>query len=185
MRPSSGGPLLLVCRANLVRSPLVQELVAQALRQHGRDDLEVCSAGLEVLVDGVPDPAAVEAARELGCDLSSREAVPVTPEMIEHSGLVVTMTERQRSTVLRLSHHAVPKTFTLPELARLIREIPGPASDWADLARRAHTARPFAAAPDGPEDVADPAGRGRQDHQATAHTLAGFSVTLVASMLRD
>ena len=164
--------LLVVCRANLIRSPLAAGLLRASLKESGRTDLAVRSAGLQA-EPGAPQPEhTVRIAEERGVDLSRHRPVGVTEDLVSGASLVLTMTETQRAAIMRMSPTATARTFTLPELARLITRREGAdAHTWRDLARWAHVSRPLVAPAPDPEDVPDPVGRPLYHLQVIADDL--------------
>ena len=78
--------VLFVCTGNICRSPFA-EVVA---RSAGHVDVE--SAGLAAYAGAQPTADAIAVARELGYDLSSHQARPLTAEMLERADVVVGMT---------------------------------------------------------------------------------------------
>ena len=151
--------VLLVCTANIVRSPLAAAMLASACDTAG---IEVASAGVRAR-PGLP---AAEYTQELalrrGLDLSDHRSHPLEAAHIAASALVLTMTEYQRDYCAPLAHGAGTYTFALRELVRLLAVVdlgggpsePQPRADW--LVERAHLARPRASRPYLAEDVIDP-----------------------------
>jgi protein-tyrosine phosphatase len=146
--------ILVVCTANVARSPLAHVMLAASV------DVEVDSGGTQAR-EG--DPAAVrsqELAAARGLDLSEHRSRPVVPSAIEAADLVVTMSERQRDHCGILVPGAAPKVFTLRELVRLLAatgtDATRTATTPAALAERAHLARPAAPRSWRAEDVHDP-----------------------------
>jgi protein arginine phosphatase len=78
--------ILFVCTGNTCRSPFAEAVA----RREGRVDAE--SAGLSALADDRPPEDAIVVARELGYDLSSHRARPLTEEMLERADVIVGMT---------------------------------------------------------------------------------------------
>ena len=151
--------LLVVCTANIARSPLAGVMLAASLEDHG---IEVVSAGTHARTG---DPAAEPSrrmAQHRGLDLSEHRSQVVTESLVREAGLVVTMSERHRDRCAPLAAGAGSYVFTLRELGRLLgaadlEGIPSAVPDrlgW--LADRAHLARPRASPASGPEDVHDP-----------------------------
>lgn len=151
--------LLVVCTANIARSPLAGAMLAASLEDHG---IGVLSAGTHARTG---DPAAEPSQRmaeDRGLDLSEHRSQPVTESLVREAGLVVTMSERHRDRCAPLAAGAGSYVFTLRELGRLLRaadlhEAPAEVTDrlgW--LADRAHLARPGASPASGPEDIHDP-----------------------------
>jgi protein-tyrosine-phosphatase len=77
--------VLFVCTGNTCRSPFA-EAVGRA------EGLEVESAGLAAYAGDEPPDDAITVAYELGYDLSSHHARPLTKEMLERADVVVGMT---------------------------------------------------------------------------------------------
>lgn len=189
-RPGGDGGLLLLCRANLIRSPMAAALLRARLAERGRADLLVASAGLQVDPGHELPETAVEAAHAQGVDLTDHRPRAAEAAPVREAALVVTMTEEQRAAVERLDRALIPRTFTLPELVRLLRAAAGtgPVESWAAAARAAHRARPLVPPADGAEDVPDPVGRDRRFQQRVAGEIAGLCAelaALVAQPVRD
>jgi protein-tyrosine phosphatase len=77
--------VLFVCTGNICRSPFA-EAVARS------EGLDAESAGLEAYAGAGPTDDAIAVARELGYDLSSHHASPLTGAMLERADVVVGMT---------------------------------------------------------------------------------------------
>jgi protein-tyrosine phosphatase len=160
---------MVVCTSNQARSPVAAALFRDHFTR-GPDDLRadawwpVCSAGLDAS-EGMPLLASMAGA------LSRRGMTPflhasrlLSPARIEGVRLIITMTEAHRHRVNRMSSSAVPRTFTLKELDRLLmspqwERTSAPAGDTVG---RLHALRPLVPRASEPEDVVDPAsGRSR------------------------
>lgn len=179
----AGSPanILVVCTANVCRSPLGAALIGEvAGRQLGADAIAVTSAGTHAR-DGDPASDGTQwIARKWGLDLSGHRARGVEAELVALSDLVITMEAAHRDAILRLHPRALGHTFTWLELARLATRV-GPPRPRAGMdvrdrvaaaARAIHHARPLALEPPaGADDVADPIGRGRRHYQRMAATL--------------
>lgn len=115
--------LLVVCTANVCRSPVAAALLARDLAAVG---VEVTSAGTEA-VPGMPAaPEAVEVVRrELGLGLEHRSR-PLTAALLEQADLVLTMTREQSTLVTAQDPRALRRVFTLRELARILPSLPPP-----------------------------------------------------------
>lgn len=159
--------ILVVCTANICRSPLVMALLEQtAVRRLGRQaPVWVRSSGVHAL-EG--HPAAEESTRQAqarGLDLSRHRGALTTRDEIAEADLVLVMSERHRAHVAGLHPIAARWTFTLREFARLTTALkpidePGmaPRERVRFVARLANGSRAYVHRPDGPEDVADPYG---------------------------
>ena len=171
--------LLVVCRANVARSPLAEVLLADALDGL---DAQVASAGIQAATGSPPARGSVELAAARGLDLTGHRSRPVTTQILIGADLVLTMSENQRDTCTRLVAGSGRYTFTLRELDRLLEHAgtaaassaeasAHPGARLADLVEDAHLARPSARPPRGREDVPDPIGRDWDHWWALAEEL--------------
>lgn len=182
--------VVVVCHANIARSPLGMALVAhQAQTRLGAAaDVAVRSAG----VHARPGLAAAEESRRQaslrGLDLSHHRAAVLTRGDVATTDLVLTMSEKQRAHAVRLHPPAAAWTFTLPELARLCASLEPldpslPARERVRrVARLAASARPYVPRTADPEDVADPY-RGTADDYARMAELVEAQVEVIAEVL--
>lgn len=192
--PRPGDPvaeILVVCHANIARSPLAMAMLeAEARARLGRaaDVVWVRSAGVRAR-DG--HPAASESARQAaqrGLDLGAHRSAMIDRAAVASGDLVLTMTESQRTDVARLVPGANRRTFTLPEFARLcgaLPPVPGQESLRAHVRAvvdAADRARAYVPRPATPEDVADPFGGPREGYARTAIELEAL-VAAVADRL--
>ena len=103
------GHILIVCTANICRSPM-----AAALLQHflaGQNEplksLQVVSAGIAARQgDPISDNAAV-AMKRVGLDLSQHSSQPVTQQLLDGALIVLCMTESHRA-MIQLQFERVP-----------------------------------------------------------------------------
>ncbi len=179
--PRNGDPfrVLVLCTANVCRSPVAAALLRRGL---GGNGIEVASAGLRV-DPGAPVSAQMAALMDLPRDAFG--ARQILPEMIEAAGLVLTMTRAHRAQVVSLVPTAVRRTFTLREFADLAvlaepaDEGQAPGDRLAALVAVAPRLRSRRVA--GPnDDVEDPHGRGRQAHVRAVGEIETAVGTLAA-----
>lgn len=154
--------VLVVCTANIARSPLAEAMLARELG----DGVQVASAGTRAREGFAAAPESVELGEQRGLDLRGHRSRPVSPALVADAELVLTMSERQRDAVAPLSPRTAGRVFTLREFDRLTRAVePDVAPDGSRLDRllwwrdQAHLARPMAPPASGREDIADPIGR--------------------------
>jgi protein-tyrosine phosphatase len=151
--------LLVVCTANIARSPLADAMLSASLEPHG---VEVISAGTQAIEGHPAAELTQKMAARRGLDLSGHRSQVVTASLVGEAALVVTMSERHRDRCAPLAAGAGSHVFTLRELVRLLRaadldDAPAQVSErlgW--VVDRAHLARPSAPPAAGPEDVHDP-----------------------------
>jgi protein-tyrosine phosphatase len=151
--------ILVVCTANVARSPLFAAMLADQLGEAAR----VTSAGVRARDGDAAAEGSQLLASRRGLDLSAHRSRPVVPELVAANELILTMSTRQRDACGPLAPRAAQRTFTVRELARLLTDVDAHAAPGGDLADRlrwlrdqAHLARPRSlAGPDG-DDVPDP-----------------------------
>lgn len=169
--------VLVVCTANIARSPLAEVMLDAAL---AAPDLRFSSAGVQAW-EG--DPAAHEGitlAAQQGLDLTRHRSTPASDEVVRGADLVLTMTETHRDYCASRVPRAGEHTFTLREFVRLIDDISplvnvtarsNVGSRLGQLRDAAHAARPRGLRPADPEDIADPIGRGGAAWQTLVRDL--------------
>lgn len=151
--------VLVVCTANIARSPLAEAMVRARLDHLG---VSVSSAGTRGRVGDPPASGSVALAGQRGLDITGHRSRPATPDLIAGADLVLTMSERHRERCSPLATGAAARTFTIEEFVRLLEVVPPgtPTSGGTDRLLQARDAahRARASSPRGPdaEDVADP-----------------------------
>jgi protein-tyrosine phosphatase len=115
--------LLFVCTGNICRSPLAERLAASWAEQSlgaAAAMVRIKSAGTNAL-DGRPmDTRSAAALVELGGNPLGFVAQSVVADAVTNADMVLTMTRRQRRTVLSQAPRGLRHTFTLPEAADLL-----------------------------------------------------------------
>lgn len=108
--------ILSVCTGNVCRSPVAEQLIAQALQDV---DVNVSSAGVSALVGrGAPEPAR-RFASAYGIDVSGHVAQQVNRDGVRRSDLILGMARDHRRHLVEMMPSAMRRTFTLREFARL------------------------------------------------------------------
>lgn len=150
--------VLVVCHANITRSPLLAAMLAE--RWAAAYGLTVGSAGVRAMVGSGPDPGSAVEAEVRGLSLTHHVARQVDAHLVQSARLVLTMTERQRGECRHLAPASAPYVFTVPEAARLAQHVgPTPLDDGLEaLVEAWHHARPYAPRAEELEDVPDPHG---------------------------
>lgn len=181
-RPNARGSastLLVVCTANIARSPLVAALLRMHADARGlRGRLVVDSAGVHARDGDTAAEFTREIARMWGLDLDDHRSKPVGEDLLATAALVVTMSERQRDLLGARGPGLAGRCYTLPELTRLITEVPAeaitpvPDQRLVDVTRWAQRQRPRSARPERREDVADPYGLDWNAYATMANTVA-------------
>jgi protein-tyrosine phosphatase len=183
--------LLLVCTANICRSPMAQfALVAGLHRRWGpaAETVQVHSAGTHAQ-DGAPvaeHSAALLGGR--GIDVSGFGSRRLQVDMIAAADLVLAVTRAHRALVVELRPTAAPYVFGLREFAWLLEEVPPEQVTGDDLPTRfaslvalAHGQR-GRRLPERDLDLADPYGRRKGAYRKTLR-LIDDAVTVVLDRL--
>ncbi len=155
--------VLLVCTANVSRSPMAVALLRHHLTDRFGEQsvtIRVASAGTTALVGAPADPDVARVLTAL-----RRPVVPTEParqldaELVGGADLVLTMTRQQRAVVITTVPPAQRRVFTVLELARIARRLAGerrlpPSATLAHGLRALVTAAPAWRGPTAPQDPA-------------------------------
>jgi len=172
--------VLVVCTANVCRSPMAQGFLAVELAAR-HVEAAVRSAGT---VPGPerPPPGAVAAMAAWGIDTSGHRARPLEDHLLEEADLVLGMARAHvREAVVRLPA-VFSKTFTLKELVRRAgavgpRRPQEPVDAWLARVGTGRRRQVIVGRSDD-DDVADPIGGPPAAYRATASELHDLIVTL-------
>lgn len=182
--PDGGLHVLVVCTANIARSPVAAALLAAGWRS--APGIRVSSAGLRARVGAPVDPAMAALASVAVPETGARQ---VTPELVRSADLVLTMTAAQRAAVVGSVPAAVRRTFTLAELAALaalaagndVLPAGGAAQRLAGLLAAAPRLRPLRT-PGAHDDIEDPYGRDDVLQRQVAAALEQHTTALVRAV---
>ena len=121
---SAPGHILVVCTANICRSPMAAALLQHALAAQPEPlrSLKVISASVAGGSGDSVSANSVTAMKKVGIDISGHRSQPVTDELVDHAALVLGMTESHRA--MLLSHRASD-----PDHIYLFREFLPPPAD--------------------------------------------------------
>lgn len=111
--------ILVVCEANICRSPMAQGLLAAAL-----PNVKVHSAGLCALSGMPADEAAVRLMQARGIDIESHRSLQITRELCLHAELVLVMEADQRKRLEQTYPVACGRVFRLGEYSKF--DVPDP-----------------------------------------------------------
>ena len=160
--------ILFVCTGNICRSPYAERRLRQLLPDAG---VPIASAGVGAMVGSGIEAETSEQLRRLGADVTGFAARAVTPELLEDSELVLTLTRAHRGEVARVHPAAMRRIFALGDFADLCRSSQTwrpirPSQPWlpqvvAEAAAARGTIAPREAAV---VDVVDPYGRSARTH---------------------
>jgi protein-tyrosine phosphatase len=181
--------IVIVCTANICRSPMAEAMIRRALREHGPDAARVIveSAGVYGHEGSPIAPGSAAALNALGIEDDGHRGRLLTPAIVGAADLVLTMEEQHRDAILAGSPEARDRTFTLREFARLAGGEAPPAGAGVAARSRAlvaaagprRTVLPWA----GVDDVPDPYGGPSEGYHACAALLLGEVGTLLRPLL--
>ena len=108
------GLVIVVCTANICRSPMGEKLLRHALAAEPEPlrSLKVVSAGIAASRGQPPTDNSVAALKKVGLDLSGHTSQPLTQELLDRALAVFCMTESHR-TAIELHFERVPKNLHL------------------------------------------------------------------------
>ncbi|MCD9154535.1 arsenate reductase/protein-tyrosine-phosphatase family protein [Aeromicrobium duanguangcaii] len=166
--------ILVVCTANVCRSPVMEAMLAQLL---DASRFEVTSAGVMAPRGKPIDPASAAQLRARNVPVPDRTARQLRSDLVAAADLVLTATRSHRAEVLDLDPRALRRTFTLVEFAGLCTQVE--ATDVAGLVSAAAAARSR-----GPRDVdlVDPIGQPTEVHADVAARIE-TAVRTIADVL--
>ena len=102
--------LLMVCTANICRSPLAEGLFRERLKEK---NVQVTSAGVMALVGKPAVMESQEVARAKGFDISSHRAQQLTNDLVSENDLILVMEDWQKKEVAKMFPQARGKVFLL------------------------------------------------------------------------
>jgi protein-tyrosine phosphatase len=177
----SRSQVLILCTANVCRSPMAQALLADRLAA-----LELTAAVRSggMLGDGEPPrPEATAVMAGYGLDIAAHRSRRATAEDLEAADLTLAMAREHVRYAVVTAPAVWPRAFTLKELVRRGGTV-GPRAAGEDLAgwlARAHSGRERSAllGDSAADDVADPAGGPQAGYAEAAAVLSGLLDHLV------
>lgn len=157
--------VLIVCTANLCRSPMGERLLRAAMTPAGSGPRwEVRSGGVRGFVDRPMHELAARTLQERGISPDGFTSRPLTRVMLEEADLVLTATRAHRAAAVELAPRTIRRTFTLFQFARLAAAVPAlgplpPGQAGRTLLAEALLARSdVPAVPGEQDDLLDPIG---------------------------
>lgn len=159
--------LLVVCTANVCRSPMAGALLGSLCERHAVP-VQVHTAGLQVPLLPV-DPQAVTVMAAFGLDISGHRPQPVQRQHVDAAHLVLAMTREHVRHLATEFPGAFSRTFTVKEIARRVRTAPVPL-DLTSLHEGRTPATLLGRSAD--DDIDDPYGMAPPAHARCADELS-------------
>ena len=112
--PAPAGNILVVCTANVCRSPMAAKLLTHALAAESPPlpSLRVVSAGLSAARGQPATENSISALKKVSLDLSGHSSQLLTQAMLDEALVVFCMTESHRA-MIELNYEPVPKHLYL------------------------------------------------------------------------
>ena len=178
--------ILIVCHANLCRSPLAEGLARRLFDEtFGPDAVTVASAGTHGW-DGSPmHQGSAQVLAECGVPADAFVSRTVDARILNGSDLVLTAAREQRAACVTLAPATVGRTFTLRQFARYAAAVqPAAHLQTGTATERMHAlvkevARVRHLVPLGEDDLADPMGRPIEAFRTCAEEVWAELTTIV------
>jgi len=173
--------ILVVCTANVCRSPMGEFLLRAMADQRGLA-VDVSSSGF--MTNGDPaSPRVQEVMAARGYDLSAHASRCSTPKILESADLIVTMERRHGRDLSLMLPSAQRRIFTLGRVVDLLAE---PTSDGTTAIDRLADLGANRVAGDllgeGPDEVDDPFAKSLRVHRQTADRLTSLCAGLLVGL---
>ncbi|SKB07336.1 arsenate reductase/protein-tyrosine-phosphatase family protein [Aeromicrobium choanae] len=168
-----GHRILVVCTANVCRSPMVAAMLGHRLDPQL---FTIDSAGVRAPRGRPMDPDSADQLRARGVPVPQRTAQQLTRDLVLGADLALTATRAHRADVLDLDPRALRRTFTVLEFAALAQLAETGGVD--DIVRAAAGLRTQGPAD---TDLQDPIGRPPAVHAEVAERAGGAVTAIVAA----
>ncbi len=117
--------ILIVCTANMSRSPMAEALLSAEVAARGHDWV-VRSAGTEAVAGTPASRTATKAVAELGLDMSGHQTAPVRRELLQDSTIVLAMEQRHIDDIVRNFGPELPPVFLFHQLIGQTTDVEDP-----------------------------------------------------------
>lgn len=178
--------ILVVCTANICRSPMAEVLLSAYLERALPDSPRplISSAGTHARPDEPAAPGMVKIATRWRLDLSRHRSRPLDASLVGSQDLVLTMEDRHRRAVARLFPGITQRTFLLTEFAALLDVANGraPAPDLRTLVRHLQQRRARLTVDE--VDIPDPYGGPSEGYKTAAWQLAEIAEHIGGGLAR-
>jgi protein-tyrosine phosphatase len=176
--------ILVVCTANVCRSPVAERLLQHRLAERDCAAI-VTSAGTRGGRLAIHQDT-VAAAEQVGLVVADHVSRQIDPRLIREDGadLVIGMTREHLREVVAIEPSAWPRTFTLKELARaatLVGRVETTVAEWVATASGGRRAADLMT-PSDDDDLADPYGLERRAHVRMVEEVDDLTRRIAAAL---
>ncbi|MBU3701263.1 MAG: hypothetical protein FGM58_04350 [Acidimicrobiia bacterium] len=179
--------VLIVCTANICRSPMAEALLQRSL-DAADVPASVTSAGTSTMLEWgrPPAPEAVEVMATMGLDIAAHTSRPLTVRQIAAADLVIGMAREHLRDAALMAPYALPRLVTMKELVRRTGAAGAPAvgEDLGAWLGRLTADRPLdeLLGDSLADDIADPFGSSVAEFRRTADELSGLADRVAGSL---
>lgn len=112
--------ILFVCTGNTCRSSMAEGIFKHLLKDAGKDNINVSSAGINAFEGDDANEKAIYTLNKKGIDILNHKARLLTKKIINDSDLILTMTNSHKRVILNAAPEYSNKVYTLKEYAFII-----------------------------------------------------------------
>lgn len=111
--------ILFVCTGNSCRSVMAKAWFEKKLKQRGREDIVVSSAGIAISEGLQPTLETVRILKDEGIDISGHRSQKITALMVERSDLILVMEKIHEQRIREMNPEVKNRLFLLKEFAKI------------------------------------------------------------------
>lgn len=111
--------ILFVCTGNSCRSVMAEYLMKKKLKELGRSDIDVLSAGTFAFLGMSPTQETLKAIASIGMDASGHQAAKATEDLVRQSDLVLAMERKHQEELMRQFPSEAGRIYMLGEYTGL------------------------------------------------------------------
>jgi protein-tyrosine phosphatase len=110
--------ILIVCTANICRSPMAAGILEQRLASRGlSDQVRVVSAGVYAEPGSAASKEAIITLRQRSVDIAAHRSQQLTPDLLDGADLVLVMQEGHRRSIFYFGAQYLAKVYLLTEMS--------------------------------------------------------------------
>jgi protein-tyrosine phosphatase len=110
--------ILIVCTANVCRSPMAAGILQKHIADRGlSDQVQVISAGVYAEPGFAASKEAIATLRQRGMDIAGHRSQQITPDLLNRADLVLVMQEAHRRSIFYFGAQYLSKVYLLSEMS--------------------------------------------------------------------